>query len=310
MKDFQMDPVAEKVKQWMESGKDPRSAHWQAGLEAMMDLFDPYLEPGKLVPVQSLEEADSEIFKAILETADLSPGIKAAFLPPSIARNIKPPESAEEILRIEEGKPSYKILVRRPGNEPRVLCAEISPHATKPGADIFQSGALLGTYDYPSQNECISGLTQVLRAHMWHKGKWSLDEYKTYTLNWFEKVMSLHSDAVRVEINFSYLHSPTLIKANKIEALFHLIFDWLCHRLNASDGDWKDLLLTLQRLEDSKQQKERLVELVESGMLECLNTLRDFEIVNFSEFTDQESSRFKVEFSGTLDRIVKKAHPS
>ncbi|MBU4316994.1 MAG: hypothetical protein KKF30_06945 [Proteobacteria bacterium] len=305
-----MDSISEKVRQWIASGKDPRSAHWQAGLEAMMDLFDPYLEPGRLVPLQPLEDKDIPIYKAILETADLSPNLKAAFLPPSMAGSIKPPESAEEIQRIEDGKPSYKILVVRPGRELRILCAEISPHAEKPGADIFQSGALLGTYDYPSHNECVSGLTQTLRAHLWTKGKWSRNEHQKYTLNWFEKVMGLKSKNVRVEPSFSYLHSPTLIKADKIEALFHLIFDWLCHRLNASEGDWNDLLLALQRLEDSKQQKKRLVELVESGMLECLNILRDFEIVNFSEFTDQESNRFKVEFSGTLDRIVKKVHSS
>jgi hypothetical protein len=303
-----MDPVAEKVKKWMESGKDPRSAHWQAALEAMMALFDPYLEPGKLTPVQALEEADIPLFKAILETADLSPNLKAAFLPPSMAKNIQPPDSAEEMKRIEDGKSSYKILVVRPGREQRVLCAEISPFAAKPGAEIFQSGALLGTYDYKTHDECISGLTQTLRAHLWEKGKWIKDEHKKYTLNWFEKVMSLHSNAVRVEYNFSYLHSPTLIKAGKIEAIFLLISEYLDKRLKASEDDLHQAVKSLLSLKDNKEQKTHLVELVESSILEGLNVLREFEIVNFSEFTDKESERFKVEFSSAIDGIIKKTN--
>ncbi|MBA3028325.1 MAG: hypothetical protein FP816_05845 [Desulfobacteraceae bacterium] len=301
-----MDSISEKVRQWIASGKDPRSAHWQAGLEAMMDLFDPYLDPGRLVPLQPLEDKDIPIYKAILETADLSPNLKAAFLPPSMAGSIKPPESAEEIKRIEDGKPSYKILVVRPGREGRILCAEISPHAEKPGADIFQSGALLGTYDYPSHEECVSGLTQTLRSHLWTKGKWSKDEHQRYTLNWFEKVMRLHSNSVPVDHNSSYLHSPTLIKADKIAAIFLLITDYLDKRLNASEGDLHHAVFSLKNMEDKKEQNTLMTELVESSILECLNLMRDFKIVNFSEFTNKESDQFKVEFSRTTAGMIGK----
>jgi hypothetical protein len=36
-----MDQMAQKVKQWIDEKKDPRSAHWQAGLEAIMEGFSP-----------------------------------------------------------------------------------------------------------------------------------------------------------------------------------------------------------------------------------------------------------------------------
>ena len=55
----------------------------------------------------------------------------------------------------------------------QVLCAEISNKATKPGFDIFQSGPLIGTYDFPSQKICLSELTKIIRAHAWENGIWS-----------------------------------------------------------------------------------------------------------------------------------------
>ena len=80
-----MAAISEKIKQWMDEGKDPRTAHWQAGLEAVMDLFGPALEPGRLVPVQPLDEAGGALFMSALEVVDLSPNLLAAFLPPSVA---------------------------------------------------------------------------------------------------------------------------------------------------------------------------------------------------------------------------------
>ncbi|MFO8055091.1 MAG: hypothetical protein R6U19_08040, partial [Bacteroidales bacterium] len=80
-----MDETPEKAKQWIEEGKDPRSAYWQAGLESVMDVFKPYLDPGKLTPIQPVEEADIPVFQEALEMVDLSPNLLAAFLPPAVA---------------------------------------------------------------------------------------------------------------------------------------------------------------------------------------------------------------------------------
>jgi hypothetical protein len=301
-----MPPISGKAKQWIDNGKDPRSAHWQAGLEAMLDVFLPYLTPGKLVPVQSLEDDDLAVFDAIRETADLSPGLTAAFLSPSIAAKITPPDSAGELNRIEKGKPSYKILILRPGKEPRVMCAEVSPHATKPGADIFQSGALLGSYEYHTYEECIPGLTQTIRAHMWQKGTWGLDEHRRYTVNWFEKVIDLHTGNVRVEDSYSFLHSPTLIKGNSVDAIFTLIFDIIENRWDEPDSWLKEAVSNIKKEKDRQHRDMRLTELVERNILEYLNLMQSFEIIKFTDFSDRENEQFKNEFSRTMNRILAK----
>ncbi|MGB2928132.1 MAG: hypothetical protein WBB70_04380, partial [Desulfobacterales bacterium] len=261
-----MDQISQKVKQWIDEKKDSRSAHWQEGLEAILNVFSPYMEPGKLIPVQPLEKDDLPVFKAALEVVDLSPNLTAAFLPPSIAGSITPPESAVELQRIDKGKPSYKVLIARPGKDLRILCAEISEHAKNPGIDILQSGALLGTYNYDTHQDCLTYLTQAIRAHIWERGKWSQDEYKRYTINWFEKILDLGKSTVRVEEDFSFFHSPTLIKSNRIDALFTLISEILLKRAGDPDDQFKDTISSIQNIKDKDIRVAQSNELAERGI--------------------------------------------
>jgi hypothetical protein len=303
-----MDPIAKKVKQWIDEKKDPRSAHWQGGLEAVLNVFSPYMEPGKLTPVQPLEKDDVSVFEAALEVVDLSPNLTAAFLPSSIAGSITPPEYADELQRIDKGKPSYKILIARPGKDPRILCAEISEHAKNPGIDVFQSGALLGTYNYDNQQDCLTYLTQAIRAHIWERGRWTQDEYKRYTMNWFEKIMDLGKATVRVDEDFSFFHSPTLIKSDRIDALFTLISEILIKRVDDPDGQFKHTISSIQNITESDIKVAQSNELAERLILELLNLIKELEIVKFEEFSNPENERFKKEFSRTIEKIAHRIH--
>jgi len=303
-----MDQISKKINRWIDEGKDFRSARWQGGLEKVLNLFSPVLEPGKLIPVQRLEKNDLSVFKSALEAVDLSPHLVAAFLPPSIAGNITPPASAGELQRIDKGKPSYKILIARPGKALRIICAEISAHAKRPGVDIFQSGALLGTFEYHTQQECMAGLTQTIRVHIWEKGKWSQEEYKQYTMNWFEKMLVLRKGTVPVEKSFSFLHSPTLIKTNRIDAIFTLIHDILLNRfIDVDDVDDPDrnAISSIQNIEDEDVRAAQLYEFAEENVLGLLNVMRDWEIVNFGEFSNRETEQFKQEFPRTVRQITR-----
>jgi hypothetical protein len=262
------------------------------------------MEPGKLIPAAPLEKDDVPVFRAALEVVDLNPNLTAAFLPPSIAGPITPPESADHLQRIDKGKPSYKILIARPGKDLRILCAEISAHAKNPGIDIFQSGALLGTYNYDTHQDCLAFLTQAIRAHIWQRGKWSQDEYKRYTINWFQKILDLGIGTVRVDEDFSFFHSPTLIKSNRIDALFTLISEILLERVSDTDSQFKDAVSLIQNITDKKVRVAQSKELAERAMLELLNLMKELEIVKFDEFSNTENERFKKEFSRTVQQIT------
>ena len=301
-----MDQISKKIKNWIDNGKDPRSAHWQGGLESILGIFAPDMTPGTLSVVSPLNDKDLPYFEAALEQVDLSPNLLAAFLPPSVADAVIPPESAEELLRIDKGKPSYKILICRPGKEMRILCAEISKMAKSPGADIFQDGALLGSYNFDTHDACLEHMPKTLRAHLWKKEKWSMEEHKRYTMNWFEKVTDLEKGTVPVVESFSYLHSPTLIKAGKVDAIFTLLFDTLIQRFENPEDHLSQMISRGRAISDEKLRNAEFNHLAEKGILEILKIIRDYAIIKFNEFSNTENESFKREFSRTLSRLIEK----
>ena len=301
-----MDPIAEKAKQWIEAGKDARSAYWQAGLESVMNVFEPYLKPGKLTPIQPLEEADVPIFREALEVVDVSPNLRAAFLPPAVADKITAPESAEELQRIDPDKPSYKIIILRRGEEDRILCAEISAEAKKPGVDLFQAGALLGSYEFTDRGEFFSTLNKILRAHIWEKDRWTQVDYTRYTINWFERVMDLNKADVAVDTEFSFFHSPTLIKSNRIDALFMMIHESFSQLLDHADEAFERRLADIRELPDAGEQQRQFHELAQQSLLHYLTLIKDLGLMDFASFTDKESRQFEQEFERTVRKMVKK----
>lgn len=299
-----MDKTARKVKQWIEEKKDPRSAHWQAGLEAVMERFFPDMEPGKLIPAHPLEEKDLSVFNKVLERLDLSPGLLAAFLPPFIADAIVPPDSAEELVRIEKTKPSYKIIILRPGKEDRILCVECSEYADKPGVDIFQSGALLGSFNYQTHEDCISELPKIIRAHIWEKDNWQRKDYISYTLNWFEKIQYLGKADVTVDENYSFFHSPTLIKSNRVDALFLLIYEILYARFKDPEDLYEDLKAIGKKAEGKEMRLSAYDTLVQNYMLGVLNVMKELALLDVTNFTNAKNERFKNEFVRTVRKLA------
>ncbi|WP_319523793.1 hypothetical protein [uncultured Desulfosarcina sp.] len=288
---------------WIEQeNKDPRSARWQAALEEIMALFIPRLEKGKLTPVSALEEQDLPIFKSVLARVDLSPGLWAAFLPPPAAALILPPADAmEELVRIDKDKPSYKIIIQRPGKESRILCAEISEYAHRMGIDIFQDGALLGSFNYETYKICIEEITKAVRAHAWEKGNWSREDTIAYTMNWFKKVLYLERADVSVEEKRSFFHSPTLIRTDRVDALFRLLTAIVTLRFQADPEKY-----TASLPGKSGNREDRMAacgSLAESCLLDLLNIVRSLDLLDFKEFTNQEEKQFKTEFTRSVRKL-------
>ncbi len=298
--------ISPKVKQWIEEGRDPRSAHWQAGLESVMEVFEPILEPGRLIPVQALAEDELPVFREALAAADLSPNLRAAFLPPAVADKIRPPASAEELQRIDPEKSSFKLIIARPGQEIRFVCTELSPQATNPGVDIFQSGALLGTYDFNDRAEFLKTLTKILRAHIWEKDKWKTEDYCRYTMNWWERVLVLEDGKIGVAEDFSFFHSPTLIKSNRVDALFVLIFETFIKRAGDPDDEMAGQVAVIRAIDEQEARKQKSNEMAETVVLQLVALVKEYELMDFESLTDRETRQFQQEFSRTVQRIADK----
>ncbi len=295
-----MKDISSMAKQWIDQEKDPRSAHWQAGLEAIMELFIPDMEKGRLIPVRGMTREETPLFESALKLMDLSPSVFAAFLSSSVANALVPPDTAPELVRIEKPYSSCKIIILNPGEENRILCAEISPSAHTPGIDIFQSGALLGTYNYENTEDCMEGLKKAAKAHVWKKETWQPSEYLTYTLNWFDRVRHLNSADVNVDKNVSFFHTPTRIKMSRVDGLFHLIYHVLEKEYAAPEFFSANQEL-VQRIKEKDNNACRMV--AQTHILDLLNLIKALELMDFAKFDNSENKAFQKEFDRTREKL-------
>jgi hypothetical protein len=116
--------------------------------------------------------------------------------------------------------------------------------------------------------------------------------------------MDLGKGTVCVQEGFSFLHSPTLIKSNRVDAVFTLIFEILLKRFSDPEDPFKDAVSAIQNIENKNERVHQSNKLAESGILELLNLMRELEIVNFGEFSNTENERFKKEFSRTVHKLA------
>jgi hypothetical protein len=163
---------------------------------------------------------------------------------------------------------------------------------------------LLGTYNFENLQDCFEQLNKIIRPHIWKKEKWSPDEYKRYTMNWFEKVMSLHKGTVDVREDFSFFHSPTLIKSNKIDVIFILLSEMIDKRLNDTEDPLPEAVAVIQTIDNTDAKKVQLKDLIDKVIFEYLTVMKDCALVLFDELTDKEMELFNRESARTILKVV------
>ncbi len=296
--------MTDKAKKWINDGRNPGIAHWHGALEATMASFAPYLQPGRLIPVHSLDKSAYSIFKELYTVLDLCPDTLAAFIPSGMAGVLYPPAAIDSLRRIHKDNKSVMLLCRQPGENTRILSAEISKEAWKPGVDLFEEGALLGSYEFDSSADCIRELPKLVRTHLWRKEKWTVDNLADYTLNWFTRVVETGGTDAPVQPDFSYIHSPVLLNLNTVEAVFKLV-NAMAARQHHEAADISHAQGKTDAFEAADDENRH--HFLEGRIIGLLNSLRDSKAVDFAAFTPPENERFKDSFSravATLDKLL------
>jgi len=290
--------MTDKVKKWINDGRNPGIAHWHGALEATMASFAPYLQPGRLIPVHSLDKSAYSIFKELYTVLDLCPDTLAAFIPSGMAGVLYPPAAIDSLRRIHKDNKSVMLLCRQPGENTRILSAEISKEAWKPGVDLFEEGALLGSYEFDSSADCIRELPKLVRTHLWRKEKWTAANYADYTLNWFNRVVATGRSDAPVQPDFSYIHSPVLMNFSDVDAIFKLIYAVAAGQFQ--EIDFREKVKPDLAEDDDEANRHRFIE---GRMLGMLNLLRDSQAVDFSAFTARENEQFKDAFTEAVQKL-------
>jgi len=296
--DTRQKEMTARIEKWIAAGRNPGTAHWHGALEATMASFKPHLQPGCLIPVQTLDKQAYALFEELYAALDLCPDIQAAFIPSTLGGVLSPPAAVDSLRRIHRDNTSVMLLCRRPGKQSRILCAEISPEAWKPGVDLFEEGALLGNYEFDSSADCIQGLSKLIRTHLWRKEKWTAANHADYTTNWFTRVVDTGRPDAPVQPDFSYIHSPVLMNLGNVDAIFQLIYAVATRQFQAVDPRIQDNPDLAADADEAGRHR-----FLEGRILGLLNLLRDSQAVDFNAFTSRENEQFKDAFTGTVQRL-------
>ncbi len=292
--------MPDRIEKWITAGRNPGIAYWHGALEDAMASFAPYLQTGRLMPVHALADGDEAAFSEVYALLDLCPVIQAAFVPAAMGGVLTPPAAVDSLRRVHKDNKSRMLLCRRPGLHSRILCAEISKDAWKPGVDIFEEGALLGTYEFDSGVDCIRELSKLVRIHLWLKEKWTVDQYTDYTLNWFTRVADTGRTDVPVQPDFSYIHNPVLLNLTDVEAVFKLIQAVTARQFQESLDSQQTNDHTSILWSTDPEERHRFLE---GHIVGLLNLLGDSKVVEFASFTSRENERFKDSFAQTVKNL-------
>jgi hypothetical protein len=298
--DISRQEMAAQVEDWISAGCNPGIAHWHGALEATMASFKPHLQPGRLIPVQDLDKRAYAVFEELYAGLDFCPDTQAAFLPTALGGVLSPPAAVDNLRRVHPDNTSCMLLCRRPGSRPRILCAEISQEAWKPGVDLFEEGRLLGNYEFDSSADCIRELPKLIRTHLWRKGQWTTADHEDYTLNWFTRVADTGRSDAPVQSDFSYLHTPALANLGCVDAIFKLLYALVARQLQEAVDTPREPGKPGFDAGIDEASRHRFLE---GRMLALLNLLRDSQAVDFTAFTSRENELFKDGFTVTVQRL-------
>ncbi|MFY9944388.1 MAG: hypothetical protein WAK57_19625 [Desulfobacterales bacterium] len=306
-----IEEIRRRVLQWVRDGRDPVMASWQGALESTLVTMNAYLMAGHVVTVENLSESDLNLFQALHLTLDISPFVVAVFLPPAITRSFGTGEIPEQVQRTAPGAPSAMLLLSRAGDFGRIVAAELSPEAHKPGIDIFEGGQLLGSFDYGTPGECIRGLSRVIWVHLKTRATWRSEQIVSYTEGWFRRSAANRITDLPVTPQYSYIHHPELLQMDLVQAIFRLVRAALFGLLDDPDrvirsAGREALAVTREAL--ARRQPEAITALREffvAQLVFLLKLLSGYRVADFQALSEREKEAFYTAFDETVEGVLK-----
>lgn len=169
------DPVNNRITEIIESrspaGRSDAVSGWHTLLKNLLTQMAPYLKEGHLVTFRSLNDHEKEFFEIIHGQIAVPPSVAAVYISPSIRFQMmyRRPEGESQPLpdHSSEDPPDEGIVLASRRNDDNVVVnALLAKPPFAPAIDVYDDGRLLAGYVYNTIEECIGGLTEVMRIHL------------------------------------------------------------------------------------------------------------------------------------------------
>ena len=130
----------------------------------------PHLKAGHLVTFQTLESHERQRYQNLHHKISVPEKVGAIYIPPSVRYQmmyLRPKGQSQPIPEHDPENPPDMgvILASRLKNFDIIVNALLAKPPFTPAIDVYENGHLLAGYVFQTIDECIAGMSQVLKTH-------------------------------------------------------------------------------------------------------------------------------------------------
>ena len=163
--------MAEIIERRSPAGRHDTVAGWHNLLKNILDNMTPYLTEGHLVTFRSLSDRERVFFENLQQIITIPADVNAIYLPPSVRFQMlyhrpdgEPPAVPDHSM--DDPPDEGVVLACRETDFSVVVNALMAKSPFAPAIDVYEDGQLLAGYVYHTIEECIGGLSAVMKIHL------------------------------------------------------------------------------------------------------------------------------------------------
>lgn len=164
------DQVSEIIDKRAGAGPQDIVEGWQSFLKRILSHMAPHLKAGHMVTFQTLESHERQLYQKLHDSISIPQKVGAIYIPPSVRYQMmyqRPEGQSQPIPEHDPENPPDMgvILASRLKQFDIIVNALLAKPPFTPAIDVYENGQLLAGYVYHTIDECIAGMSQVLKAH-------------------------------------------------------------------------------------------------------------------------------------------------
>ena len=164
------DQVSEIIGKRVGAGPQDIVEGWQRFLKKILSQMAPHLKAGHMVTFQTLESHERQLYQKLSDNISIPRNVSAIYIPPSVRYQMmyqRPEGQSQPIPEHDPENPPDMgvILAGRLKHFDIIVNVLLAKPPFTPAIDVYENGQLLAGYVYNTIDECIAGMSQVLKAH-------------------------------------------------------------------------------------------------------------------------------------------------
>jgi hypothetical protein len=137
---------------------------WHTLLDNLFKQMGPYLQKGRLITFQNLQENERRFFERLHHEIVLPKNAVGFYLPPSVRRQML----GEDARAVAVGNESDAgaVIASLNDNHDVIVNALFALPPYTPAVDVYERGKMIAGYQFSTTDECRADLQHIIERHL------------------------------------------------------------------------------------------------------------------------------------------------